>query len=126
MHTEFERRLHVNVEFMEDGAEKYEGESRRLDISFTGDISPRLLIAVMREVSKLPRPNVTSTPILLKNEKEIEVSETPRGNDPEIPRFRKMEAIARKVKIRPYTVDGTHRHRAQAIIMKNGKARYET
>jgi len=54
-----------------------------------------------------------------KSEKQL-----PRvANDPEI-RFKKMVAVARDVR-GPYVVPGSHRHRAQQVILANGHGQYE-
>lgn len=45
-------------------------------------------------------------------------------NDPEIPYFRKMDVVARNVR-GPYIVRGSHRHRAQRVILSNGHGQYE-
>lgn len=46
------------------------------------------------------------------------------GKDPEIPFFRKMVAEARYVG-KPQLIHGTGSHRAQRVVLKNGRARYE-
>jgi hypothetical protein len=45
-------------------------------------------------------------------------------SDPKIPYFKKMVAVARKVK-GPDVVPGSHRHRAQRVILSNGYGQYE-
>jgi len=45
------------------------------------------------------------------------------ANDPEV-RFKKMVAVARDVR-GPYLVHGSHRHRAQRVVLANGHGRYE-
>jgi hypothetical protein len=46
------------------------------------------------------------------------------GKDPEIPYFRKMDVVARDVR-GPYILRGSHRHRAQRVILSNGHGQYE-
>jgi hypothetical protein len=77
-------------------------------------------------------PNIThqeatSTLKLLLNlpsmQRDKQMLNEPADNDPEF-RFKKMVATARKVS-GPYVVRGSHKHRAQQVILSNGHASYE-
>jgi hypothetical protein len=112
INAELLKKERLGLRAREDGIEV----SREEGVELRLDYSPDLTLQEVRETLKL----VSSSSNVGEGGQKL----LPRmDNDPEI-RFKKMVAEARDVR-GPYLVHGSHRHRAQQVVLANGHGHYE-
>jgi hypothetical protein len=112
INAELLKKERLGLRAREDGIEVSREEGAELRLGY----SPDLTLQEVRETLKL----VSSSSSVEEGGQKL----LPRmDNDPEI-RFKKMVAEARDVR-GPYLVHGSHRHRAQQVVLANGHGHYE-
>jgi hypothetical protein len=110
--AELLKKKKISINNYDHDVEISKQEEAKAYLSYSTDITHQEATSTLKLLLNLPSM-----------QRDKQTLNEPANNDPDF-RFKKMVATARKVS-GPYVVRGSHKHRAQQVILSNGHAHYE-